>query len=46
MKRWRRGLYPAPCINEGRRKLWLKDDLDRIIVSDASEVVPDVAADL
>jgi hypothetical protein len=46
MKRWRRVLYPAPCINEGRRKLWLKDDLDRIIVSDASEVVPDVAADL
>lgn len=24
--------YPLPCVNEGRRKLWLRDDLDRAIL--------------
>ena len=24
--------YPEPRIHEGRRKLWLRDDLDRAIV--------------
>jgi hypothetical protein len=23
--------YPEPRVNEGRRKLWLRDDLDRVI---------------
>lgn len=23
--------YPAPRVNEGRRRLWLRDDLDRAI---------------
>lgn len=23
--------YPSPRVNEGRRKLWLRDDLDRAI---------------
>lgn len=38
--------YPAPRVNEGRRKLWLRDDLDRAIgvsvdldVEDAAEVL-------
>jgi hypothetical protein len=39
--------YPAPRVNDGRRKLWLRDDLDRAIgirseaieVADAAEVL-------
>jgi hypothetical protein len=31
--------YPLPCVNEGRRKLWLRDDLDRAILP------PDMARD-
>lgn len=39
-----RGEYPQPRVCEGRRKLWLKDDLDRVI---APDLVPgDVAEDL
>ena len=30
--------YPQPRVNEGRRRLWLKDDLDRAILP------PDMAA--
>jgi len=26
------GEYPHPRINEGRRRLWLRDDLDRAIL--------------
>jgi hypothetical protein len=32
--------YPQPRIKEGRRQLWLRDDLDRAIVPD------DLAEDL
>ena len=36
--------YPQPRIKEGRRQLWLRDDLDRAI---APELVPgDLAEDL
>lgn len=36
--------YPQPRIKEGRRQLWLRDDLDRAI---APDIVPgDLAADL
>ena len=36
--------YPQPRIKEGRRKLWLRDDLDRAI---APDIVPgDLAEDL
>lgn len=30
--------YPPPRINEGERKLWLKDDLDRAIAPDTAAV--------
>jgi hypothetical protein len=36
--------YPQPRVCEGRRKLWLKDDLDRAIAPDL--MVTDVAEDL
>ena len=36
--------YPKPRVKEGRRQLWLRDDLDRAI---APEIVPgDLAEDL
>ena len=36
--------YPRPRVKEGRRQLWLRDDLDRAIVPD---LVPgDLAEDL
>ena len=36
--------YPQPRIKEGRRQLWLRDDLDRAI---APDIVPsDLAEDL
>jgi hypothetical protein len=36
--------YPQPRIKDGRRKLWLRDDLDRAI---APDIVPgDLAEDL
>lgn len=36
--------YPQPCVNEGRRKLWLRDDLDQAILP--SREVGDLAAEL
>jgi hypothetical protein len=36
--------YPKPQISEGRRQLWLRDDLDRAIVPSAYPV--DAAEDL
>ena len=36
--------YPQPRVHEGRRKLWLKDDLDRAIVPDFT--ARDLAEDL
>jgi hypothetical protein len=36
--------YPQPRIKEGRRQLWLRDDLDRAIVPDF--VSGDLAEDL
>ena len=36
--------YPEPRVHEGRRKLWLKDDLDRAIVPDFT--ARDLAEDL
>jgi hypothetical protein len=38
--------YPLPRINDGRRKLWLKDDLDRAILPEQLCDTPDVAEDL
>jgi hypothetical protein len=36
--------YPQPRVHEGKRKLWLKDDLDRAIAPDFT--VRDLAEDL
>jgi hypothetical protein len=38
--------YPRPRVSEGRRRLWLRDDLDAAILP--SELVPvtDIAEDL
>jgi hypothetical protein len=36
--------YPMPRVAEGRRRLWLKDDLDAAIAP--SNVVNDLAEDL
>ena len=38
--------YPFPRVSEGRRKLWLKDDLDKAIVPDTGIDFRDVADDL
>lgn len=37
--------YPMPKIAQGRRRLWLKDDLDQAIAPQASEAA-DAAEDL
>jgi hypothetical protein len=38
--------YPLPRVNDGRRKLWLKDDLDQVILPEELRCVADVAEDL
>lgn len=38
--------YPQPRVNEGRRRLWLRDDLDIAILPPDLAGVADVAADL
>lgn len=38
--------YPAPRVVEGRRRLWLKDDLDAAILPPELVGVADVAGDL
>jgi len=38
--------YPLPRVNEGRRKLWLRDDLDQAILPPDLRAVRDVAEDL
>jgi hypothetical protein len=38
--------YPLPRVSEGRRRLWLRDDLDRAILPPELAGVPDVAEDL
>lgn len=37
--------YPAPVVDRGRRKLWLKEHLDRAI-RPADAIAADVAEDL
>jgi hypothetical protein len=46
VRRVRHGEYPAPVVNCGRRRLWLKDDLDRAIGPMGALAVSDVAGDL
>jgi hypothetical protein len=38
--------YPKPIVKTGRRRIWLKEDLDRAISGRAPEDAADVAADL
>jgi hypothetical protein len=38
--------YPQPRVNDGRRKLWLRDDLDQAILPPELVAVRDLAADL
>jgi hypothetical protein len=38
--------YPEPRVNEGRRRLWLRDDLDQAILPDDLRRDRDVAEDL
>ena len=38
--------YPLPRVNEGRRRLWLRDDLDSAILPPELTHVADVAEDL
>jgi hypothetical protein len=44
VRRVRSGEYPAPTVNCGKRQLWLKDDLDRVIGS--TPEITDLAEDL
>jgi hypothetical protein len=38
--------YPNPRVAEGRRKLWLRDDLDAAVLPPELGYVADVAGDL
>jgi hypothetical protein len=38
--------YPKPRISDGRRRLWLKDDLDQAILPPELAAARDVAEDL
>jgi hypothetical protein len=38
--------YPHPRVSEGRRRLWLRDDLDSVILPPELARVVDVAEDL
>jgi hypothetical protein len=38
--------YPHPRISEGRRRLWLRDDLDQAILPDELRRDADAAEDL
>jgi hypothetical protein len=38
--------YPHPRVNDGRRKLWLRDDLDQAILPQDLAAARDLAEDL
>jgi hypothetical protein len=38
--------YPQPRVNDGRRRLWLRDDLDQAILPPDLMAVRDLAEDL
>jgi hypothetical protein len=38
--------YPQPRVNEGRRRLWIRDDLDEAILPEDLRRDRDVAEDL
>jgi hypothetical protein len=39
-------VYPFPRVNDGRRQLWLRDDLDRALLPADSLPITDAAEDL
>ena len=45
-KRVKSGEYPQPRVKEGRRLLWLKDDLDAAILPQELKPLRDIAGDL
>ena len=38
--------YPLPRVQDGRRQLWLRDDLDRAILPSELVAITDIAEDL
>jgi hypothetical protein len=38
--------YPRPRVNDGKRRLWLKDDLDRALLPSELVAARDLAEDL
>jgi len=38
--------YPLPRVNDGRRKLWLRDDLDQAMLLPDLAAARDLAEDL
>jgi hypothetical protein len=38
--------YPQPRVNEGKRRLWLKDDLDQAMLPSELSTPRDLAEDL
>jgi hypothetical protein len=38
--------YPQPCVVQGRRRLWLRDDLDKAILPPELAGARDAAEDL
>jgi hypothetical protein len=40
------GDYPLPRVNERRRRLWLRDDLDKAILPSELVQITDIAEDL
>jgi hypothetical protein len=38
--------YPLPRVTDGRRRLWLRDDLDQAILAPELTAVRDLAEDL
>lgn len=42
----RAGTYPRPVVERGRRKIWLKADLDQVVLSRGGAAVADAALDL
>lgn len=46
LRRVKKGEYPEPRVREGRRLLWLKDDLDAAILAHERKTIADIAEDL
>ncbi len=42
----RAGTYPEPAVKRGRRQIWLKTDLDQVVLSRGGAAVADAALDL